>query len=379
MSALGRLGRARLGGDEFVILLEQTTQASDALVISERIQQSLQEPIELDGHNVVTSASIGIVFGDLRYQTPEDILRDADIAMYHAKMLGKACHTIFKPSMRKRAMVRMGLENDLRDALEDPKRMSKELDVVFQPIVNLHNERIVGFEALLRWEHPERGPIPPNEFIPVAEETGLIHLLGLWVLRRACHQVRKWQTDFPETLGSSPISMNVNISGIQFSRPNLADEIYKIVEEFDIPPTSLNLEITESLLMETKTTFYDLLAKIRSLGINLQVDDFGRGYASYGYLQSLPISSLKIDSAFIHRLGIEGNNSEIVRSIVDLARSLGMSVIAEGVETEAQFDQLRELECPFVQGYYISEPVSGQKAGQLLLENWQDDLVMNPI
>lgn len=362
---------ARLGGDEFVILLEEISNISDALLISERIQAALQSPFELDGQKVVTSASIGIVLGDLRYQIPEDVLRDADIAMYHAKMLGKACHAVFTPSMRRQAIVRMGLETDLRQTLENEERLRKELCVHFQPIISMGNGRIVGFEALLRWMHPERGSIKPKEFIPVAEETGLIHLLGLWVLREACKQVSIWQTRFSEPIDALPISVNVNISGKQFSRPDLVDQLETTLQEFSIAPSSLNLEITETLLLENEAPLQDTLERIRGLGINLQVDDFGRGYTSLHYLQSLPINSLKIDSSFIHRLGAGGNNAEIVRSIVGLARSLDMSVIAEGVETAAQFQTLKELDCPFVQGFYISEPVSKEKADELLIQNWE--------
>lgn len=360
---------ARFGGDEFVILLEQVSQVSEAVTISERIQQVLQTPLQLDGQKVVTSASIGIVLSDDRYEIPEDVLRDADIAMYHAKLLGKACHAVFNPSMRKRAIARMELENDLRQVLANEESLRKELAVVFQPIVSIHNRQIVGFEALLRWEHPVRGSIKPNEFIPVAEETGLIHPLGLWVLREACKQVHIWQTRMVGEPDATPISVSVNISGKQFSRPDLVEQIEKIIQESNITPSSLSLEITESLLMESEEQFLEALEKIRRLGINLQVDDFGRGYSSFSYLQHLPVSSLKIDSLFIRRLGADGNNSEIVRSIVGLARSLGMSVIAEGVETDIQFQKLKKMDCPFVQGFFISKPVSGEKAGELIAQN----------
>jgi diguanylate cyclase (GGDEF)-like protein/PAS domain S-box-containing protein len=366
---------ARLGGDEFVILLEDFSQKSEVELIAERIQQALQYPLEVEGQKVASSASIGIVLSDLKYENPEDILRDADIAMYHAKMLGKACHVMFNPSMRKLAIERMELENDLRWTLASEERLQQELAVVFQPIVSIEDGRIVGFEALLRWLHPERGPIMPNEFIPIAEETGLIHPLGLWVLREACKQVRVWQSLVANSADVPQISVSVNISGKQFSRPDLVDQIYQIVQENGITPTSLSLEITESLLLDSEGPFLETLDKLRGLGIKLQVDDFGRGYSSFGYLQRLPVSLLKIDSLFIRRLGANGENCEIVRSIIGLARSLGMSVIAEGVETDIQFQKLRNLDCPCVQGFYISKPVSGEKARELLL--WNQSHIQN--
>lgn len=361
---------ARLGGDEFVILLDEISQVADAVFIAERIQRALQSPLEIDSQKLVTSASIGIVLSDPRYKKAEDILRDADIAMYHAKMLGKATHAVFSQTMRKRAIIRMELESDLRGVLNDEERLAKELGVVYQPIVSMGDGHITGFEALLRWSHPERGPIKPVEFIPVAEETGLIHPLGLWVLRQACHQLAAWQSQLEDDPDFSPLSMNVNISGKQFCRPDLVDNIQAIIQETGIEPSSLSLEITESWLMESEEMFHDILKKIRSLGVNLEVDDFGRGYSSFGYLQSLPVNAIKIDMLFIRRLGTDESNSEIVRSIINLAKSLGMSVIAEGVETKAQLEKLGELGCPFIQGYYISEPVCMKEAGDQLMSNW---------
>ena len=362
---------ARLGGDEFAILLEDISNVSDAVLISERIQQTLQNPVEYNQHKVVISTSIGIVLSDTGYKIAEDILRDADIAMYHAKLLGKACYVVFNPSMRKRAVIRMELENDLRQVLANKESRCKELKIAFQPIVALHNGRILGFEALLRWFHPERGVIMPNEFIPMAEETGLIHSLGLWVLREACRQVCIWHAQHEDETGNYPISVSVNISGKQLSQPDLVEQIEKILQADEVPPSCLNLEITESLLVESEPHLIASLEQLRNLGINLQVDDFGRGYSSFSYLQHLPVSTIKIDSLFIHRMDVNGNNSEIVRSIVGLARSLGMTVIAEGVETDRQFQKLKSLECEFGQGFYISKPVSGAEAGNLILQNRQ--------
>jgi diguanylate cyclase (GGDEF)-like protein/PAS domain S-box-containing protein len=366
---------ARIGGDEFVVLLDDINQVSDALIIAGRIQNTLRSVVAIEGHKVVISASIGVVVSEEVYDCPEDILRDADIAMYHAKMMGKACHMVFQPSMRRQAIARMGLENDLRRALENEDQIPNEFMVLFQPIVSLSTERVVGFEALLRWSHPERGPVKPGEFIPIAEETGLIHILGAWVLGEACKQVARWQTILDEQPGDASISVNVNISGKQFSSPEFVAQIERAIQESGINPASLNLEITESSLLESREPINTELEKIRRLGVNLHVDDFGKGYSSYRYLQNLPISSLKIDSAYVHRLGYEGSNTKIVGSIVSLARSLGMTVIAEGVETEAQFRMLKALDCPMVQGYYISHPVRGEQAGEMLRRFQKQDKV----
>jgi diguanylate cyclase (GGDEF)-like protein/PAS domain S-box-containing protein len=359
---------ARMGGDEFVILLEVIDQASDVLLISNRIQETLGSVVNIGGHKVVTSASIGVVFSGVGYDRAEDILRDADIAMYHAKMMGKACYVEFQPAMRKRAVARLGLENDMRQALESEERLAKEFKVFFQPIVSLSDQRTVGFEALLRWTHPERGLVRPGDFIPIAEETGLIHILGRWVLREACKQVARWQSIIPNRIGNPPLFVNVNISDKQFSSSELVTQIECAVREYGVDPGSLNLEITESSLLESNEPIHAALEKINRLGVHLHIDDFGKGYSSYRYLQSLPINSIKIDTAYIHRLGYEGSNTKIVGSIVSLAKSLGMTVVAEGVETETQFKLLKDLDCPLVQGYYISHPISGDRVEDMLLK-----------
>jgi len=360
---------ARLSGDEFAILLEEIENISDAIYIAERIQQTLQNPIQINGHKIVISASIGIILSDPRYTIPEDILRDADIAMYHAKLKGKACHAVFEPSMHKRTILRLELESELRDVLATDESCQKNLFVVFQPIVALNNDQILGFEALIRWAHAERGIILPNEFIPLAEETGLIHSLGLWVIKEACRQVRVWQDRFSVSTENPLLSVSVNISGKQFSRPNLVDQIEEIIQESGITPESLNLEITERLLIENNDSILKSLKRLRDLGINLQIDDFGRGYSSFSYLQHIPVDTLKIDSLFIQRIGKNKNNTEIIRSIVGLAKSLGLSVIAEGVETDGQFQELKNLDCHFVQGFYISKAIRGNEAEKLIFEN----------
>jgi len=360
---------ARLGGDEFAVLLEGINDVYESILIADRIQEAIQTPIALNGHKVVISASIGIILSDARYKKPEEILRDADIAMYDAKLQGKACYAIFDPSMHTRALMRMELENELREALSTEESRRKNLRVFFQPIVAVSDEQILGFEALVRWDHPERGMIFPNEFIPMAEETGLIHPLGLWVLREACKQVRIWQGYLSGEQRGSPISVNVNISGKQLSRPDFVEKIEEVLQGSGIEPASLNLEITERLLVENDPNILQALERLRHIGVKLQIDDFGRGYSSFGYLQRLPVNTLKIDSLFVQKIEINGGNTEIIRSIVGLARSLGLSVIAEGVETVRQFQKLKQLECQFVQGFYISQAVSGQEAGELILRN----------
>jgi len=360
---------ARLGGDEFVILLERVIDISDALEVADRIQDTLQTPFSINGNEVVISASIGIVLSHFMYEGPEEILRDADIAMYHAKTLGKDCHSVFSPSMGKRAIARMELENDLRQAIMDPIRRGKELDVAYQPIVSLNTGMIDGFEALARWTHPIRGSIAPDVFIPIAEETGLIHALGIWILEQACKQLRIWQSQIKDASDPLPLSINVNISGKQLTRPDVVTHIETIIKKNSIDPSTLSLEITESLLIEGDDPFNKVLSQIRNLGVNIHVDDFGKGYSSLSYLQQLPINTLKIDSLFTQWLGNDGKNSEIVQTIVRLAKSLGMSVVAEGVETFTQLQKLEDIQCPYVQGFYLSRPLKSEDAGKLLSTN----------
>ena len=270
--------------------------------------------------------------------------------------------------MHKRSIMRMELENELREILANTELSNENLFVVFQPIIASQNEQILGFETLVRWQHPERGIIMPNEFIPLAEETGLIHSLGIWVLRQACKQVRIWQAKGLSS-PSKPLSVSVNISGTQFSRPDLVDQIINIIQEFRISPASLNLEITERLLVDNNDLIIKSMEMLRNLGINLQIDDFGRGYSSFSCLPHIPVNTLKIDSLFIQRIGQNKNNAEIIRSIVGLAKSLGLSVIAEGVETDKQFQQLKQLDCQFVQGFYFSKAVRGEDTENLIIQN----------
>jgi EAL domain-containing protein (putative c-di-GMP-specific phosphodiesterase class I) len=297
------------------------------------------------------------------------LLRDADIAMYQAKMLGKACHVLFEAGMRQRMIHRLELENDLRKALETQALQDsnlQELQVYYQPIVSLASWKITGFEALVRWKHPRRGLIPPKEFIPVAEETGLIHSLGLWVMRQACQQMRQWQIQYPH---DPPLTIHVNVSGKQFGQPDFVDQIQHLLAETGLEPRYLNLEITESLFVENDERFNEMLRRLCSLGVELQIDDFGTGYSSFSYLQRLPVSTIKIDSTFIANMKTGNNHAEIVRSIVTLARSLGMSAIAEGVESQDQMTQLQALDCGYGQGYYISRPAPGAVGQEILRQS----------
>ena len=349
---------SRLGGDEFILLLDDIKHVDYAQEVAERIQQAFRTPVQLDGHNVVVSASIGIVHSTLEHDNSDDILRDADIAMYKAKTLGRACYAVFEATMRQRMVTRLELENDLRTALTN-----QELQVHYQPIVAFKDWKILGFEALLRWRHPKRGSIAPKEFIPVAEETGLIDTLGMWVLRQACNQMQTWHRQYPI---EPPLSIHVNISRKQFNQPDLVDNIQEILRETALDPRFLSLEITESLFVEYDEIFNETLARLTKLGIKLQIDDFGTGYSSFNYLQRLPVSSIKIDSIFVAKMKLGNRHTEIVRSIVNMAHSLGMEAIAEGVETEEQVTQLQAVECNSGQGYYISRPVSGEFGKEIL-------------
>jgi diguanylate cyclase (GGDEF)-like protein/PAS domain S-box-containing protein len=350
---------ARLGGDEFVILLEDLLD-TDAIQIAERIRQELNHPFILDGHETVTTASIGIVTG-IGYERPADVLRDADIALYRAKALGKNRYVVFDTSLRTRAMARLELESELRSALE-----RSEFELYYQPIQLLDSDRITGFEALLRWRSPRRGMILPVEFVPVAEETGLIVPIGEWVLGEACRQARKWQEQFPM---DPPLAINVNISGIQFAHPLLVEQVAQTLKESGLPPNHLRLEITESVIMENAEQAQNVLLKLRDLGVQLQIDDFGTGYSSLAYLQRFPIHTIKIDRSFVSRIGAKnesGNASEIVKTIINLAHDLNMDSVAEGVETEEQLARLKDLNCQYGQGFFIARPLDASAAEALL-------------
>ncbi|MGH9945361.1 MAG: putative bifunctional diguanylate cyclase/phosphodiesterase, partial [Pyrinomonadaceae bacterium] len=348
---------ARLGGDEFTIMLEDLADLADAVRIAERIQGALAQPFALDGHEIFTSASIGVCVGGSGYERPEEVLRDADTAMYRAKALGKGRHEIFDKAMHAHALQQLRLESDMRRAVE-----REEFLLHYQPIVSLATGELRGFEALARWPHPQRGMISPTEFIPLAEETGLIIPLGGWVLRTACRQMRDWLRAHPETQNWT---VSVNLSGKQFLQHDLADQVRVTLEEAGISPRNLKLEITETVLMENSAAAIATLDELRALGVELSIDDFGTGYSSLSYLHRLPVNTLKIDRSFIQLMSDGGENGEIVRTIVLLARSLGMDVVAEGVETSEQVELLKRLGSDYAQGYYYSRPVDARGAASL--------------
>jgi len=351
---------ARLGGDEFTFLLDDIKDISDATRVANRIHKELAAPFNLSGQEVFTTASIGITLSLQRYDRPEDCLRDADTAMYRAKALGKARHAIFDKSMHERVMTLLKLETDLRRALE-----REEFRLHYQPIVVLETGQITGFEALVRWQHPERGLVPPVEFIAVAEETGLIIPIGRWILCEACRQMQNWQEQFSS---NTPLAISVNLSSKQFSQPDLIEQVKHILEETGLDARSLKLEITESVVMENAAAATVMLFQLLDLGVQLYIDDFGTGCSSLSHLHHFPFDTLKIDRSFVSRMSTEDKDLEIARTIVALAHSLHMEVMAEGVETAEQLALLKVLNCEYGQGYLFSKPLEATAAGALLQE-----------
>ena len=345
---------ARLGGDEFVILLDDINDISYATQIAERIKNELMLPFNLSSNEVFVGVSIGIAMSTTDYDRPENLLRDADTAMYQAKALGKARHQVFDKGMHIRAVALLQLETDLRRAVE-----RQEFQLHYQPIISLQTGRLTGFEALVRWQHPLRGIVSPAEFIPMAEETGLIVPLGWWVLQAACRQMYAWHVQFPV---NSHLTISVNISGKQFAQPDLTEQIKQILQKTGIEACSLKLEITESVLVENAESAVAMLMQLQALGIRFSIDDFGTGYSSLSYLHRFPIDTLKIDRSFVKGIDIDPEKLEIIRTILALACNLGMDVVAEGVETRKQMYQLKALQCEFGQGYLFSKPLDAEMA-----------------
>ncbi|MGD9253386.1 MAG: EAL domain-containing protein [Holophagae bacterium] len=349
---------ARLGGDEFAILIHRVDDASGAIHVADRIQEVLNMSFSIDGHDVIVTASIGIAHSSTGYTNPEEILRDADIAMYRAKAEGKARYEVFDRDMHQSAVALLKLETELRRSIH-----SGDFVMNYQPIVSLEHGRIVGFEGLVRWQHPERGIVTPSHFIAIAEETGLIVPLGWWVLRESCTQTRLWQRDYPS---DPPMWISVNMSGKLFMRSDMVDELIGILEETGLDPKNLRIEVTENVVMDHAETAVRNLMELRSMGIKLSVDDFGTGYSSLSYLQRFHYDSLKIDRTFVSQLGVPGESRAIVETILNLANSLGIGVVAEGIETEDQVDRLRQMQCSHGQGYWFARPLAVEAAEQLI-------------
>lgn len=362
---------ARLGGDEFMVLLN--TIESDATVeqVVAKIRQILVPPFRLAAQDIFVSASMGIVLGTSDYTHPQNLLRDADTAMYRAKRLGLAQHQIFAPEMHHQAQVQLHLETDLRQAIDH-----EYLRLHYQPILSLKTGQITGFEALVRWQHPVKGMVSPAAFIPIAEETGLIIPMGLWVLKEACQQLKRWQQEFPEQTG---LKISVNCSIRQFLDPYLLEQIDQILQETGITGEFLNLEITESALMENAGRTADLLWQLKARHIQLAIDDFGTGYSSLSYLHRLPVDTLKVDQSFIRQLFVADSSSgrpglnqnfRIVQSTINLAHDLDLDVVAEGIELPEQLEALKSLNCDFGQGYFWAKPLESQAASNLLRQQY---------
>ena len=339
--------------------------------MADRIQSLLSEPVDLCSNKTVSSASIGILMNAPGYNTPDEYLRDSDIAMYRAKVKGKARYEIFDQTMRDHLMLHLELENDLRQAIE-----KEELVPHYQPIINLENKKIVGFECLLRWAHPEKGNIQPNVFIPIAEETGLILPLGNWVLQKATKQLSIWQSQIPDM---SHLQVSVNLSGKQLTHPNLVDQISSALQENSLNPSCLNLEITESDIINDTETAADVLSQIKRLGVEIQMDDFGTGYSSLSYLHQFPFDVIKIDRSFVMGMIEDKSKISLIKAVVLMAKELKKSTIAEGIETLEELEILTESGCEYGQGFYISPAISAEEATTFLQKSLDHKSASEPI
>jgi diguanylate cyclase (GGDEF)-like protein len=348
---------ARFGGDEFGIILDGIGGVDDARRTGDRILAELREPFALGNRDWYVNASLGIAMAWPGLGTPGDAFREAEVALVRAKASPGPRYVLFEPEMSEATLKRVELENDLRRALD-----RDELRLHYQPLVDLATDRIVGLEALVRWEHPTRGLVPPLSFIPVAEETGLIVPIGRWVLETACRQARRWLDAMPE----SPLVMSVNLSARQFGQPDLVDDIRATLAASGLPPDRLELEITESVLLDEGEESATALRAIRDLGVGLVLDDFGTGYSSLSYLRRLPLDTIKIDRSFVAGIDDDNSNLPIVRAVIALAHALGIEVVAEGIETVGQLERLRELVCDRGQGDYYARPQPPEALERLL-------------
>ena len=353
---------ARLGGDEFVILLEEITHTEQVTHVAQRITEAFYRPLLVSEHDLYTSASIGIVSNTAYYTRADDVLRDADLAMYRAKAKGRGTYQLFNQRMHQQAMDMMTLERELRDAVTQ-----RELRVAYQPILAVANGTLLGFEALVRWQHPKRGLISPALFLPLAEETGLIREIDRYVWTEACRQVRSWQLSSDDSSGiEHPLTLSINLSSQHFLYPELVQDIESILTETDFPPEQLVLEITEGALIRSSEMVSTMLRELKELGLKLYLDDFGTGYSSLSYLQRFPVDALKIDRSFIDSMTSSEESAELVRTIINMAQNLGLQAVAEGVETEEQLERLRDLGCSYTQGYLFAKPLSEEQAEEFM-------------
>jgi diguanylate cyclase (GGDEF)-like protein len=359
---------ARIDSDEFAILVEnlggEEIAIEDRFIqLADQILDSFKEPFSVNEHQILSSVSIGIAISNLEYIYPSEILRDANIAMHHSRKIGKGKQALFKANMHQTAKVRWQLEADLQLAIA-----RQELYLVYQPIVSLHQHKLSGFEVLLRWMHPLQGLISPLEFLPIAEENGEIVNIGYWILETSCRQLHEWQQAFPLM---PPLTLAINVSAIQVIQPNFVERIQEIIASYKITPSSIKLEITESMLMDNIEISSQKLEQLREIGVQVYIDDFGTGYSSFSYLQNLPIDVLKIDRSFTNKVSTDHKSQRIIQSILRLAHNLGMGIVVEGVETSQELDYFEALggSSIEVQGYFISHPLDFEKATQWIQEN----------
>ncbi|NOH03600.1 MAG: EAL domain-containing protein [Chloroflexi bacterium] len=350
---------ARLGGDEFALLVESLDSQQRPVEIAQRIRASLKNPFTVLDRDLYLTASIGVVIYSEEYSTSEEILRDADIAMYHAKNMGRDTVEIFNSAMRERIMRRLNLERDLRQAVA-----RNEFYIEYQPIVDLKTSKLLAFEALLRWHHPQRGLIPPEEFIPIAEQTGLIIPIGEWVFQAACAQMKRWDRlhDYMQK-----VSINVNVSGKQLNRPDFPSTVTRILDATSLDPARLNIEITETVILEDNPYTFDALTSLSKLGIRFHLDDFGKGQSYLGYLQKYPLSQIKIDRSFVANLP-NAKEHDLIHGIIQLAKALDMETVAEGIESKDQEAVLKYLQCDSGQGFGISVPIPADEVDKLIRE-----------